>query len=230
MKRLLDILLTLPSLLVFAPLGLVIALALKFAGEGNIFFLQCRIGRDFRPFIMLKFCTMLGGSAAGFPLTVRQDPRVFPLGRILRATKLNEVPQLLNVLIGQMTIVGPRPMLERELQYNPDAKNETILSMSPGLTSLASIAFRDEERFLSASPDRETCYRDHIAPLKADLDVWYVKHQSLWLDLRLMALTAWQILFPASRAYLRVLGQDAPLFSRRIDSLFGRIPEVSTNA
>ena len=80
MKRLLDILLTLPSLLVFAPLGLVIALALKFAGEGNIFFLQCRIGRDFRPFIMLKFCTMLGGSAAGFPLTVRQDPSCFSTG------------------------------------------------------------------------------------------------------------------------------------------------------
>lgn len=219
-KRFLDIVIAVLALLVFLPFGLVIALILKLTGEGEVFFVQERIGRNLTAFPMLKFTTMRKDSASGSALTVRNDPRVFPFGRLLRMTKLNEVPQLLNVLKGEMTIVGPRPMLRREMPYLPEEVNHRVYAVAPGATGIGSLVFRDEEQIMSASPKgTDLCYREDIAPLKADLEIWYAQHQSLWLDLRIMFLTAWQIIRPQSRAYGRLLGADWPEFERRIDVL-----------
>lgn len=221
-KRLLDILIAGGALLAFLPFGLVIALILKCTGEGDIFFAQERIGRNLAPFRMLKFATMRRDSTQ--TLAVRNDPRVFPFGRLLRKTKLNEVPQLINVLRGEMAIVGPRPMLRRELPYLPEETNRQVYAVAPGATGIGSLVFRDEEEIMTASPKgTDTCYREDIAPLKADLEVWYARHQSLWLDLCVMFYTAWQIVFPRSRAYGRLMGADWPEFQRRIDGMYSAV-------
>lgn len=229
--RLLDILLSLTALLLFAPLGLVIALIQKFSGEGDIFYAQTRIGRDLKPFKLLKYATMLRNSPSIGPglTTLRNDPRVFPFGRFLRQTKLNEVPQLLNILKGDMALVGPRPMVSRDIDFLPMEVQRKAYSVRPGLTGIGSIIFRDEEKLLSATkkPVREYYCQD-IAPLKTDLEIWYVQHRSLWLDLRIMIATAWVILFPSSRIYERLLGADWSLFAPRLEALY-EVPDAGAD-
>lgn len=223
LKRSLDLLLAGTALLLFLPFGLLIALVAKFSGDGEIFYRQERLGRGLKPFGMLKFASMRKGSdtvGTGI-VTLRNDSRVYPFGKFLRRIKLNEVPQLLNVLAGQMSLVGPRPMVARELDYLSMEINHRVYSVLPGVTGLGSLVFRDEEQIMSATTkDVHACYREDIAPLKADLEIWYAQHHTLWLDLRLMFLTAWVIVFPRSRAYGRLMGKDWPAFKERIDALF----------
>ncbi len=228
LKRAFDILLAAAALAAFFPVGLLIALICRCTGDGDVFFRQCRIGRERVPFDMLKFASMrtvppaADGSVA---LTVRGDPRVHPWGRVLRMTKLNEVPQLLNVLKGDMSIVGPRPMLPGELSMLPDDVVQRLHQVAPGVTGLGSLVFRDEEDILSASPKGvAACYREDIAPLKADLELWYVERASLPLDLRIMLLTAWLILRPRSRAYARLLGPAWCDFQVRLEALHRSAP------
>lgn len=213
MTRLLDILLSVIALIAFVPIGLGIALVLRLTGEGEILYTQERIGKGGAPFGLLKFATMLKDSPSmeSGDITVKDDPRVLPVGKFLRRTKLNEVPQLLNVLSGEMSIVGPRPQTPRNFQYFPPRDREMIASMRPGLTGIGSIVFRDEESIVSESGlPVDVCYREVIGPYKAELERWYRDRQNLKTYLALIALTVWVVLRPESRIYSRVWSSLPP--------------------
>jgi lipopolysaccharide/colanic/teichoic acid biosynthesis glycosyltransferase len=222
-KRTLDIVISGLALLLLLPLGLLIAVACACTGDHEVFFRQRRIGRGGRPFNILKFSSMRKAPTALMEtqLTVRNDPRVHLFGRFLRKTKLNELPQLLNVLKGDMSLIGPRPMLPTELGDLTADVSQRVCAATPGITGIGSLVFRDEEAILSASSKGvRICYSEDVAPLKADLELWYTQRQSLWLDLRILALTVWLILRPGSQAYGRLLGDDWPAFRQRIDDLY----------
>ncbi|MDY0039584.1 MAG: sugar transferase [Desulforhabdus sp.] len=203
-KHLLDIVLASIALAAFFPLGIVIILILKFTGEGEIFYVQERVGMHGRSFGLLKFATMLKDSPNIGPgdITVRDDPRVLPFGRFLRKTKLNEIPQLINILMGDMSIVGPRPQTPKYFALFPENSQKKILDLKPGLTGLGSIVFRDEEKMAAASGmEQIEFHKKVIAPYKGELEIWYRDHRSFWMDIKLILLTAWMVLFPDSRLY-----------------------------
>ena len=205
-KRLMDILLAGVALLVLTPLMLPVMIGLLLTGEHEVFYFQERIGRGNRKFMIWKFATMLKNSPnlAGGLHTTRRDPRVLPLGRFLRITKINELPQLINILVGDMSIVGPRPLVDKTFEPYPDPVKERIYRIRPGLTGIGSIVFRDEERLLSdCGGDPGAFYAQHIAPAKGALELWYQDRLSPATDLKLIFLTAWVILFPRSRLLLR---------------------------
>lgn len=208
LKRLFDIVCSSLALICFLPVGLPIAIALKFSGEGYIFYKQNRVGKDGKIFGLFKFATMLKDSPnmKGAYITTKDDPRVLPFGKFLRKTKLNEVPQILNILIGDMSIVGPRPQVKKHLDMYPEPSRTEILKIKPGLTGVASIVFRDEESILDkATVPKEEYYAKVIAPYKGELEMWYINNQSFWLDVRLIFLTAWIVLFPKTSLYEFVL-------------------------
>jgi lipopolysaccharide/colanic/teichoic acid biosynthesis glycosyltransferase len=207
-KRLLDILVAGLLLVLLSPLLVVIMAILAVTGEREIFYAQTRIGRLGRPIRVLKLVTMMKGSSkmAGGTLTVPDDPRVLPVGKILRKTKLNELPQLWNVVRGDMSLVGPRPLAEDDFACYSEAVQREVVKVRPGLTGVGSVVFRDEERRLAESdlPPLE-CYRLEIAPRKGALESWYVENQSLGLDLKLLALTVVAVLAPRSTLHERML-------------------------
>ena len=201
-KRLLDILLSGFAILVLSPLLVPVMIILKCTGEHDIFYGQERIGYRCQRFKILKFATMLRNSPnmAGGLHTTHGDPRVLPFGRFLRKTKINELPQLFNIFLGDMSIVGPRPLVDKTFEPYPDDVKARIYSVKPGLTGIGSVVFRDEETILSKSampPDE--CYAKVIAPYKGALEMWYLEHVGFLTDWKLIFLTAWVILFPRSR-------------------------------
>lgn len=207
MTRLLDIALSALASIVFLPFGVLIAVVLRLTGEGEVFYTQERIGKDGRPFRLLKFATMLKNSSnmGTGDVTVKDDPRVLPFGKFLRKTKLNEVPQLLNILVGHMSVVGPRPQTPKNFSYFPPESAEIVTKMRPGLTGIGSIVFRDEESIVAASPrPLEHCFREEIGPYKGRLEQWYYHHQGLWTYLLLIIVTAWVVIVPRSRIYRRI--------------------------
>jgi lipopolysaccharide/colanic/teichoic acid biosynthesis glycosyltransferase len=207
MTRLFDILLSVIALVIFLPLGLLIALLLRLTGEGEVFYTQERVGKGGRKFRLLKFATMLKNSPSTGTgdVTIKNDPRVLPLGRVLRKTKLNEVPQLVNILTGDMSIVGPRPQTSKNFDYFPPEGKKLILLMRPGLTGIGSIVFRDEETIVASSGKRlEECYAEMIGPYKAALEAWYYKRQNVITYILLIFITAWVIIFPRSELYRRI--------------------------
>jgi lipopolysaccharide/colanic/teichoic acid biosynthesis glycosyltransferase len=202
--RILDILFSLTVLVLFLPFGLFIVLILKFTGEGDIFYIQERIGKGGRRFGLFKFATMLKNSPSigTGDVTIKNDLRILPFGNILRKTKLNEVPQFINVLIGDMSVVGPRPQTPKNFEYFPQEKKDIILSMCPGITGIGSIVFRDEESIVANSGmPLEFCYCEIIGPHKAELEEWYRSRRNLLTYLLLIAVTAWVIIRPRSRIY-----------------------------
>jgi lipopolysaccharide/colanic/teichoic acid biosynthesis glycosyltransferase len=204
MTRVLDIFLSSLALVVFFPFGVLIALVLKCTGEGEIFYIQERIGKGGRRFGLLKFATMLKNSPAigAGDITVKDDPRVLPFGKFLRKTKLNEVPQLINILVGDMSVVGPRPQTPKNFEYFPPEGKQVILSMRPGLTGIGSIVFRDEETIVAHSGKSvEECYRQIIGPCKAELEAWYRDRQNVLTYFLLILITAWVIIHPRSEIY-----------------------------
>lgn len=209
MKRILDVTLSLLALLLFAPLGALIVLVLAVTGEKEIFYRQPRVGKDGELFDLLKFATMLKASPqmGSKTITVKNDPRVLPVGKFLRKTKLNEVPQLLNVLRGDMSIVGPRPLTPETFGYYPAEVQDRITVVQPGLTGIGSIHFRNEEAVLGANSKKSAAdtYRESIAPYKGKLELWYIENRSNWLDLKLIFLTAIAVLFPRSELHKRIL-------------------------
>jgi lipopolysaccharide/colanic/teichoic acid biosynthesis glycosyltransferase len=214
MTRILDIALSLIALVVFFPFGIVIVLFLRFTGEGEIFYVQERVGKSGRHFGLFKFATMLKNSpsiGAG-DITVKNDPRVLPVGHFLRKTKLNEIPQLINILIGDMSVVGPRPQTPKNFDYFPPEGKQIILSMRPGLTGIGSIVFRDEESIVERSGlSVEACYRQLIGPYKAKLEAWYKERQNVVTYFLLIAITAWVIIRPHSKIYRRIWPSLPPL-------------------
>lgn len=198
MKRLIDIVAAALALLLLSPLLLPVAIALRLTGEHEVLYRQQRIGRHGRPFWILKFATMLKDSAAlpGGDITVRDDPRVLPLGRLLRRTKINELPQLINVLRGDMSLIGYRPLTVRVAEMFPAEHWRALAHLRPGLSGVGSIVFRDEERLLNEATDREAVYRQVIAPYKAALERWYAQHVGLWTDVKLIAFTLIAVVWP----------------------------------
>lgn len=200
MQRAFDVLLSGIAILCLSPILLSIALVLRYTGEREVFYRQVRVGRDGRLFQLQKFATMLKNSpniGAG-EITLRDDDRILPLGRFLRKTKINELPQLLNIFVGDMSIVGPRPMVPNTFAHYPEYSKPAICSVRPGLTGIGSIVFRDEETFLDRLADPQAFYQNEIIPYKARLECWFVSHQSLRLYFELILVTAWVVLFPRS--------------------------------
>jgi lipopolysaccharide/colanic/teichoic acid biosynthesis glycosyltransferase len=186
MKRTLDIVVSLIGVICLLPLLLVVALLIKLDSRGPIFFKQKRLGMRFRPFQILKFRTMVEESSTrGKPITVGDDPRITRVGRFLRKTKIDELPQLINVLRGEMTFVGPRPEVPQYVElFRRDY--EEILKIRPGITDLASIKYRDEAALLGQSKNPEEEYVTRVLPDKISLGKEYIRCSSLAFDLRLI--------------------------------------------
>lgn len=203
-KRLLDILVSGIALLILGIPLLIVMLLLRLTGEGEVWFLQERVGYGGRRFKVYKFATMRKDSewTGSKDITLRNDPRVLPLGRILRKGKLNELPQLINIFKGDMSLVGWRPLMPKSFEYYPPHVQERIIALKPGLTGVGSIVFRDEEAITArANKPPERVYREDIAPYKGELELWYQEHQSFWLDLKILLLTALAVAAPKSRLY-----------------------------
>jgi lipopolysaccharide/colanic/teichoic acid biosynthesis glycosyltransferase len=211
-KRLFDLFLTILAILVLSPFLIPVCLILLSTGEHYIFYKQKRVGYKNARFQIWKFATMLKASPSlgTGSLTIKNDPRVFPFGRFLRKTKINELPQLINLLIGDMSIVGPRPQMEVDFYKFPLPIQKIIYNAKPGLTGIGSIIFRDEEKWISnATGDKHEFYKQHIAPYKGELELWYQKHLSFYTDFMIIFLTAWVILFPKSELVYSIF-KDLP--------------------
>jgi len=202
MKRLFDILSSAIAILAFLPIGIILALLLRFTGEGEIFYRQNRVGRNGKVFGVLKFATMLKDSPnlGTGTITKKNDPRVLPMGGFLRKTKLNEVPQLWNIFVGDMSVVGPRPLTKETRDYIPAEMLKELEDVQPGLSGIGSIIFRDEENIIHESgEDYHTFYKREIAPYKGEVELWYKRRRSFLLDMKIIFVTAWVVLFSESQ-------------------------------
>jgi lipopolysaccharide/colanic/teichoic acid biosynthesis glycosyltransferase len=211
-KRIFDIIFSSIILLIILPLFVPVMIILKFTGEGKVFYKQERVGKNKKPFGLLKFATMLQNSPnlGGGDVTSADDPRVLPFGKILRKTKINELPQFLNILMGDMSVVGPRPTTFKNYSYYSEEIQQKIKHIKPGLTGVGSIVFRDEETFIrSAVKDPVAFYREDIAPFKGELEVWYSKREGFFVDMVLIFLTAFVVLFPKSKIMKKIY-KDLP--------------------
>lgn len=199
-KRTSDILLSSIMLLLLSPLLIPIVIGLKLTGEGYIFYKQERIGYKNKKFNILKFATMLLNSPnmAGGIMTTKKDPRITPMGGFLRKSKINELPQLFNILLGDMSFVGPRPVMQLSFDAYSDSVKEVIYNVKPGLTGIGSIVFRDEEELISnikeKGLDTWDFYSNKLYPFKGKLEIWYQSNQSFSVDFKIIVITAWVIL------------------------------------
>ena len=213
LKRLLDVVVSLLALIILTPVLLPVVIILKFSAEGYVFYLQDRIGKNRINFKIIKFATMLKDSPnlASGSITLSDDWRVTKPGKFLRKTKINELPQLINILKGDISLVGPRPLVTKTFSaYNEELQSK-IYNVKPGLTGIGSIIFRDEESMISSVKDEDPhdFYKRVIAPYKGELEMWYQDNKSFFLDLQLIFMTAWVILFPASNLYDKLF-KDLP--------------------
>lgn len=206
MQRFFDMLFSGLALLVLSPLLVPIALLLRFTGEGEVFFMQERVGKDCKPFSLYKFATMLKNSPSigNGTVTMKNDPRVLPVGKFLRKTKINELPQLLNILLGDMSVVGPRPQVLRCFNAFPVDLQRVIVKVKPGLSGIGPIVFRGEEDILADHAGSVEFYDNVIAPYKGQVEAWYIDHQSLFTYFVVILVTVWVVLFPSSGIVWRV--------------------------
>ncbi|KAF0195052.1 MAG: sugar transferase [Bacteroidetes bacterium] len=211
-KRAGDILFAMVGIMIFLPFFIPLAIALKLTGEGYIFYLQERRGYKNRMFKIWKFATMLKASPGlgTGSITVRNDWRLTPMGKYLRGSKVNEIPQLINILLGEMSVVGPRPLMEADfVKFSPEIQDH-FYDCKPGLTGIASIVFRDEEKLHSESGmDPHEFDRLHLAPYKGALELWYHDHMSLRTDFLIILLTAIVIVLPENQLAFRLF-KDLP--------------------
>lgn len=197
-KRVLDIIIAGLALILLSPVLIPVSIILLFTGEKEVFYFQKRIGYHNRPFNIYKFATMLKNSPniGTGEITLRNDPRVTAFGKFLRMSKINELPQVINVLKGDMSIVGPRPLMQVSFDiYNEEVQQKIYLS-KPGITGIGSVVFRDEEKIVSEAVDPKEAYTNLIYPYKGRLELWYLENASLITDLKIIFLTGWSILFP----------------------------------
>ncbi|MFL2716288.1 MAG: sugar transferase [Gammaproteobacteria bacterium] len=171
-------------------------LILRVTGEGEIFFLQKRVGLGGRNFKLYKFATMLKDSPniGTGTVTVKNDPRILPIGGFLRKTKINELPQLINIFNGDMSMIGPRPQTQRCFDVFPLSSKNEIVKVRPGLSGIGSIVFRNEEDMMHANNNPDKFYDEIVMPYKGSLEEWYVSHESLFTYFSLIVLTAWVVL------------------------------------
>ena len=213
MPRLINLLLSIMGFLISLPIFLLITIILLLTGEGKVFYLQERVGYKNKIFKIIKFATMLSDSpnmGAG-SLTLQNDPRVLPFGSFLRKTKINELPQILNIIKGDINIVGPRPQMKVDFDKYPIEIQNKIYDVMPGLTGIGSIVFRDEESLISSvkNEDPHKFYKRVISPYKGNLEMWYQANKSFSTDLLLIFITMWVVFFPKSDLHFRVF-KDLP--------------------
>tara|TARA_B100001057_G_scaffold496431_1_gene597911 strand:- start:527 stop:1222 length:696 start_codon:yes stop_codon:yes gene_type:complete len=196
--RVFDVILTSFGLAFFFPFMIIISLILKFSGEGEIFYKQTRIGKNEKPFFIYKFVTMIRNSPmiGSGELTEYNDPRVLPVGKFLRKSKLNELPQLFNVFTGDMSLIGPRPQTLRYFNLFSQKSRELISQVRPGVTGIGSLLFRDEEEIFRMSEDPILLDDTVITPYKGELEQWYSLNQSFYLYLKILFLTIFTVVFP----------------------------------
>jgi lipopolysaccharide/colanic/teichoic acid biosynthesis glycosyltransferase len=210
-KRFFDFGLSVLGLLLISPLFLIIIILLKFTGEGEIFYLQERVGLNNKPFKIYKFATMQKNSAliGNKTLTVRNDPRITKMGHFLRMTKINELPQIINVIKGDMALVGPRPLLQNSFEKYTHEVQKVIYKNRPGITGLGSLVFRDEEllvtKYKELGKDPVEYYRTYIYPHKGALEQWYYNNCSISVDFKILFLTFWSLIKPNSQLVYKTL-------------------------
>ena len=211
MDRFFDLLFSLLSLLLLSPLLVPTIIILRLTGEGEIFFLQERIGQNRKKFKLFKFATMLKESPniGTGTVTMRDDPRVLPVGKFLRKTKINELPQLLNVLIGNMSIIGPRPLTDQAFRVYSESTQNLVTQVRPGLSGVGSIVFRGEEEIMHGATASVDFYANVIAPYKGTLEEWFVSNKSLYIYFVAIFATVWAVLFPSTKIAWRVF-KDLP--------------------
>ena len=193
-------------------MGIAIIIILLLTGEGKVFYVQQRIGKNEEPFGLLKFASMLEDSpniGAG-DITLKNDPRVLPFGKFLRKTKLNEFPQFINVFLGDMSMVGPRPLVKNQFDMIPKEFIKKIQNLKPGITGIGSLVFRNEEKYLNANKDSANeFYQIEIVPFKAKLECWYYDKRSIMIDILLILLTVFLVISPDSQLH-SVIFSDLP--------------------
>lgn len=206
MQRFFDLMFSLLALLILSPVLVPVVVVLRLTGEGEIFYLQERIGRFGKSFKLFKFATMLKDSPnmGTGTVTVKGDPRVLPFGKFLRKTKINELPQLLNIFFGHMSVIGPRPLTSDAFNAYSREIQTSIVEVRPGLSGIGSIIFRNEEEMLSEGMSSMEYYRTELAPYKGAVEQWYVENQNLLVYFTAIALTAWVVAFPSSSAVWRI--------------------------
>ena len=194
--------------MILSPVFISIICILSVTGEREVFYLQTRIGFQNKKFRIFKFATMLKNSMnmGSGSITLRDDPRVTKFGSILRKSKLNELPQLLNILIGDISFIGPRPLDEKNFNLYPNHIKKTIYNVKPGLSGIGSIFFRDEERMISESNlNPQDFYEKYISPKKGNYEMYYQKNISFFLDLKLILITILVVLFPKTKLHYKLL-------------------------
>lgn len=193
MKRFLDIILSAAGLFLFLPAFLIIAILIKMDTRGPVFFIHQRVGRNFKPFSLYKFRTMIDkAQELGQQITSGSDSCITRFGKLLRKMKLDELPQLWNVLKGNMSFVGPRPEISKYIEMFRDEYRE-ILKVKPGITDFAAIEFRDEENVLKRFKNPENGYIKEVLPIKINLYKKYLRERGLLTDMKLIMLTLWKI-------------------------------------
>lgn len=202
-KRFFDLLLSSICLLVLSPILIPIIIGLRLTGEGYIFYKQERVGFKNKHFYILKFATMLKDSPnmAGGIMTTKKDPRITPMGGFLRKSKINELPQLINIFLGQMSFVGPRPVMPVSFAAYPEEVQKVIYNVKPGLSGIGSIVFRDEEELITevkeSGGDAWDFYQRKIYPFKGKLEKWYQNHQSFTTDFKVIIATIFVVILPS---------------------------------
>lgn len=194
------------ALLSLSPLLLLVIILLRFTGEGEVFFHQPRVGKAGRTFKLWKFATMLKDSPSmgTGTVTIKNDPRILPFGNLLRKTKVNELPQLVNILLGDMSFVGPRPQTQRCFDVFPKDLQKVILQMKPGLSGVGPVIFRGEEDMLTGRTDLNHFYDNILSPYKAEVEAWYNERQNIFNYFAIIFLTIWVVLFPKSQAAWKI--------------------------
>ncbi len=211
MIRFFDIFFSSLAILTLIPLFILVMLLLKFTGEGEVFFLQDRIGKNRKIFRLFKFVTMINNSSnlGTGTITIKDDPRVLPIGKFLRKTKINELPQLINVFLGNMSLIGPRPQTPRCFEAFPITAQDVLIKVKPGLSGIGSIIFRDENEILDLHNRALEFYDNVIGPYKADVEAWYVGKESLFSYFSIILITVWVIISPKSDIIWKVF-KDLP--------------------
>ncbi len=195
MKRIFDILVSVIILFIFLPIGIIVSISIVFSSKGGVFYIQERIGKKLKPFGLLKFRTMVIGSDTKGALTVgTNDSRITTIGRLLRKFKLDEFPQFINVLLGHMSIVGPRPEVKEYVDLYNEEQLE-VLNVKPGITDIASLEYFNENELLGRSSDPQKTYIEEVLPAKIELNKQYLRNPSLLSDIKIM----W-------RTFLKIIG------------------------
>jgi len=217
-KRLFDILFALVGSLVFLPFFIPLAIMLLLTGEHYVWYRQDRIGYKNKKFKIWKFATMLKASPSlgTGSITVKNDWRLTPMGKYLRGSKVNEIPQLINILTGEMTVVGPRPLMEVDFNKFTDDIKAVFYQCKPGLTGIASIVFRDEENLHNNHTiDPHVYDKLYIAPYKGKLEIWYQEHCSFYTDIMIIFLTIAVIFSPKTKLPFKIF-RDLPLLPENL--------------